>query len=131
MATRSTGSGKSTSRNTKKGATKTNTKRGNTKSKKKDIANLVTVDDSIRDEAVLLCILGVSILIYLALFGILGSFGKVLQGFFFGVFGIVSYIVPVVIFFSAAFYISNRGKSVAYIKVIFAFVLLLILMSLS
>ena len=83
MATRSTGSGKSTSRNTKKGATKTNTKRGNTKSKKKDIANLVTVDDSIRDEAVLLCILGVSILIYLALFGILGSFGKVLQGFFF------------------------------------------------
>ena len=68
MATRSTSSGKSTSRNTKKGATKTNTKRGNTKSKKKDIANLVTVDDSIRDEAVLLCILGVSILIYLALF---------------------------------------------------------------
>lgn len=131
MATRSTGSGKSTSRNTKKGATKTNTKRGNTKRKKKDITNLVTVDDSIRDEAVLLCILGVSILIYLALFGILGSFGKVLQGFFFGVFGIVSYIVPVVIFFSAAFYISNRGKSVAYIKVIFAFVLLLILMSLS
>ena len=131
MATRSTGSGRNTGRSTKKGATKTSTKRGNTKNNKKDIANLVTVDDSIRDEAVLLCILGVSILIYLALFGVLGSFGKVLQGLFFGVFGIVSYIVPVVIFFSAAFYISNRGKSVAYIKVIFAIVLLLILMSLS
>ena len=131
MATRSTGSGKSSARNTKKGATKANSKRGNTRNNKKDIANLVTVDDSIRDEAVLLCILGVSILIYLALFGALGSFGKVLQGLFFGVFGIVSYIVPVVIFFSAAFYISNRGKSVAYIKVIFAVVLVLILMSLS
>lgn len=131
MATRSTSSGKSSARNTKKGATKANSKRGNTRNNKKDIANLVTVDDSIRDEAVLLCILGVSILIYLALFGALGSFGKVLQGLFFGIFGIVSYIVPVVIFFSAAFYISNRGKSVAYIKVIFAVVLVLILMSLS
>lgn len=102
---------KSTARNKKAGSRNT-------------VSNLVTVDDSIRDEAILLGILAVSILLYLALFNVLGGFSKAIGGFLYGVFGIISFIVPIVIFFSAAFYISNKGQSVAYIKVISAIILL-------
>lgn len=130
MATKSTGSGRKSSQTTKRGTSsrKTTSKKNNSR---KEFKNIVTVDDSIRDEAILLCILGVSILIYLALFGALGAFGKILANLLFGLFGIISFIIPVVLFFSVAFYMSNRGKGVAYIKVISAFLLMLICMALS
>ena len=131
MATKSTGSSRKKSSTAKKGASSRKKTSGSKRNTRNDFANLVTVDDSIRDEAILLCILGVSILIYLALFGALGAFGKILANLFFGLFGIVSYLIPVALFFSVAFYMSNRGKGVAYIKVVSAAALVLILMALS
>ena len=99
-------------------------KRGN-----RTFANLITVDDSIRDEVILLLILAVAVLLYLALFNVLGSFGLVVSGVLFGIFGLVSYLVPLAIFLSGAFYISNRGREVAYIKLIAAAFLLIVLCS--
>ena len=92
MATKSTGSGRKSSQTTKRGTSsrKTTSKKNNSR---KEFKNIVTVDDSIRDEAILLCILGVSILIYLALFGALGAFGKILANLLFGLFGIISFNV--------------------------------------
>lgn len=107
-SSRQTGRGKSTSRN--------NTKKKSTG--RQDFSNLVTVDDSIKDEVILLAVLAVCVLLYLALFNILGSFGKAIGGFMYGMFGIVSYIIPVCTFLAVAFFISNKGRSVAYIKVI-------------
>ena len=130
MATRST-QGRRNSSSSKKGSTRKTTSSSKKTNSRTDVRNYVTVDDSIRDEAVLLCILGFCILIYLALFGVLGSFGKVLGGLFFGLFGIISYVVPVLLFFSSAFFISNRGKGVAYVKVIAASLLGLICTALS
>lgn len=130
MATRST-SGGNRKTSQKKGTAKKKSSSSKRNNSRNEFKNFVTVDDSIRDEAILLCILGLSILIYLALFGALSSFGKVIASFFFGLFGIVSYVFPVVLFFATAFYISNRGKGVAYIKVVSAVVLVFILTAFS
>lgn len=124
-------------RNTKKASSsrKGSSKKATTSSRKKtasnDFKNFVSVDDSIRDEAILLCILAACILVYLALFGALSSFGKVIGGGFYGVFGIVSFLIPIVVFMATAFYMSNRGRGVAYIKVFSAVVLVFILTALS
>lgn len=94
---------------------------------RRDVKNLVSVDDSIKDEVTLLIILAGCILLYLALFNILGSFGKALSGFMFGMFGIVSFIVPIILFLSAAFYLSNKGMGVAYVKVSAGVLLIVVL----
>lgn len=124
------GAGTNRRRSTTTNKTKTQAKKRNSNSRN-DMKNLVSVDDSIRDEVVLLGILAVSILLYLALFNVLGGFSKAIGGFLFGIFGIISFIVPIAIFFSTAFFISNRGQSVAYIKVIAAVILLFALAAFS
>ena len=116
---------KKTSSNSRKNSNNRSSSRNN------DFKNFVTVDDSIRDEAILLCILGFCILVYLALFGALSSFGKIIASIMFGIFGLISYIIPVVIFLTVAFYMSNRGRGVAYIKVVASIVLTFILMTFS
>ena len=131
MAGKSSGSRKSASTGKKGSSRKTTSSNSKKNNSRTDYRNLVTVDDSIKDEAILLCLLGLCILVYLALFGALSSFGKILGGLFFGTFGIVSYIIPIVVFLSTAFFMSNRGKGVAYVKVVAAFVFSIILMSLS
>lgn len=131
MATKSSSRGRKSNSSAKKGTARKKSSSSRNSKQRTEFKNLVTVDDSIKDEAILLCILAVSILIYLALFGALSSFGKVISGLCFGIFGIISYIIPIVIFFSTAFYISNKGKGVAYIKVISAVVLVFIFTALS
>ena len=79
------------------------------------------------DDVVLLIVLAFCILLFLSLFHLAGRVGDVLNGFLFGMFGMVSYLVPVALFFAAAFYLSNRGKKVAWVKVVSALVLIVIL----
>lgn len=118
MAAKSSGSGRKSSSSKSRS---TNAKKNNSR----DVRNMVSVDDSIKDEAILLLILAVSILVYLALFGALGSFGGVISNVFFGLFGWVSYIIPFVAFMASAFFLSNKGRGVAYIKVVSAILLAL------
>ncbi|MEI3339637.1 MAG: DNA translocase FtsK [Eubacterium sp.] len=68
-------------------------------------------------ELLLFVILAVSILIFISNIGKGGVVGGYLSSFFFGLFGILSYVFPVVLFLIAAFLISNRntgGKGAAY-----------------
>ena len=119
---------------TRSSSSKSSSKRGTTRStssRNRDVKNLVTVDDSIKDEAILLCILAVCILVYVALFGKLGAVGGAVQKFLYGLFGIMSFVLPIIVFVSSLFYVSNRGKSVAYIKIIAGIVLFLFLAALS
>lgn len=126
MAAKSSKRGRKPASNSRAKATQTKrSKSGN------DIKNFVSVDDSIKDEAILLCILAVCILVYLALFGALASFGEVISGIFYGIFGIVSFILPVAVFLATAFYMSNKGRGVAYVKVIASVFIVMILAALS
>ena len=112
MANKSSGSGRKNS-SSNKSRTANSSKKNN-----KEFRNAVSVDDSIKDEAILLLILGISILVYLALFGAMGVFGDVISALMFGLFGLVSYIIPFVAFMASAFFLSNKGRGIAYIKVI-------------
>ena len=86
-------------------------------------------NDSLKDEVILLLVLAFCIVLFLSYFRLAGQFGAAISRFMFGVFGMVSYIVPIAIFFSFAFYISNKGKRVVSFKVAAAITLVIVLCS--
>ena len=88
-------------------------------------------DNGLYDEVVLLLVLAVAVLLFLSNLKLVGSFGQVISSFSFGMFGMVSFLVPVALFLSAAFYLSNRGEPVAVVKITAAIVLVLMLCSFS
>lgn len=80
------------------------------------------------DEIKLIIVLAVCILLMLSIFNLCGRFGNRLAYGLFGVFGIMTYILPFAIFFGMAFHVVNRRNRLAHTK-IFAGVLLLVLIS--
>lgn len=88
-------------------------------------------DNGLYDEVILLLVLAVAVLLFLSNLKLVGSFGQVISSFSFGMFGIVSFLVPIALFLSAAFYLSNRGEPVAIVKITAAIVLVLMLCSFS
>lgn len=86
-------------------------------------------NDSLKDEVILLFVLAFCIVLFLSYFGLAGGFGRAVSRFMFGVFGMISYIVPFAIFFSSAFYLSNRGKRVVSFKVASAATFVVVLCS--
>lgn len=71
-----------------------------------------------RDEVILLAVLAVSILLFISNFGFGGFVGAKVSSFFFGIFGLMAYIFPVVLFIGTAFYLSNRKNTIAMVKII-------------
>lgn len=69
-------------------------------------------------EVILIITFVVSILLILGSFNLGGTFGSVLNQFIFGVFGLLAYIVPYLLFLSIAFAISNRKNKKAIVKLI-------------
>ncbi len=84
------------------------------------------LDDSIKDEIYLIVLLAVCVLLFLCNFGIGGTIGGALSSFMFGMFGFIAYLIPVVIFISTAFGISNVGNRTAMRKLTAALVLCLL-----
>ncbi len=83
----------------------------------------VTQNSFLRDEVVLLIVLAIAILLMLGNFKVGGAFGDVVNSFMFGMFGFMSYVMPVFLFLGTAFFISNKGNQIAAIK-LFAWILL-------
>ena len=88
-----------------------------------------TADDSASfgEEIVLLAFIAVCILLELSNFGLCGVIGAFLSRVMFGVFGFIAYIVPVYVFLSAAFLISNQYRARVVKKVIYAGMLCLLI----
>lgn len=76
-----------------------------------------SINKSITNEIILLGILAVCILMLLSNFGLIGAAGKMISYVQFGIFGLVAYIIPVVIFIVISFLVSNKGNKVAYLKI--------------
>ena len=68
-------------------------------------------DNGLKQEIILCVILAVSVLLFISNFGIGGFIGNSVSGFFFGMFGVMAYIFPVLLFIGSAFYIANRENS--------------------
>ena len=86
--------------------------------------------EPIGDEIKLIVILAVSILILLSVFGIGGRVGSKASDVFFGLFGVMAYALPFLLFIGSAFHISNRGSRLARLKLSAAVVFLMMIMAL-
>lgn len=72
----------------------------------------------LQDEIILVITLVACILLFLSNFDLIGTAGKYISGFLFGVIGLEAYILPVLIFFLVAFRLSNPGNRSAATKII-------------
>lgn len=84
-------------------------------------------DFSFKNEIILLTILAVCILLFISNFGVGGAVGKVISGFFFGIFGLPAYLFPVLLFIGIAFYMSNKHNKIAVVKLVASVLFLLFL----
>ncbi|MGI6018910.1 MAG: DNA translocase FtsK 4TM domain-containing protein [Marvinbryantia sp.] len=74
-------------------------------------------------EILLWAVLAFCVILFLSnVFGIGGFVGNSISRFFFGVFGVMSHVVPFGLFFLAAFLVSNRGNLTAWIKAVAVYV---------
>lgn len=73
---------------------------------------------SFRGEVLLWCMLAICILLFLSNFGIIGVVGNAISSVCFGLFGILAFIFPVILFLSVAFAMSNQGERTAIVKLV-------------
>ena len=135
-AKRTTSSGKKTSGNTKRttstkkksSSRKTTTKRSNT-SRSGPSARQVL--EPVKDEIILIVTLFVAVVMLLCIFGLGSRLGDTISRFLFGLFGIMTYLVPFILFIGVAFCVSNRRNRTARFKVtafvVFLFAILTII----
>lgn len=69
-----------------------------------------TEDSRIGQEILFLVVLAFSILLFLSNFGLSADFGVMISSFFFGLFGLMEYVFPVLLFFGFIFVLSNKGN---------------------
>ena len=73
-----------------------------------------------REEVILWGVIAVSLVLFISNFGIGGRLGNSLSSFFFGMFGLVAYIFPIVLFAGSFFGVSNKDNPFAILKLIAA-----------
>lgn len=97
-----------------------NTKSKNRKPSAKKGRSAADDSASFGEEIVLLAFIAVCILLELSNFGLCGVIGAFLSRILFGIFGFIAYVVPVYVFLSAAFLISNQYRKRVVKKVVYA-----------
>ena len=70
----------------------------------------------ITQEAVIWLVLAFSVFAFISYFGIGGYIGSVISDVSFGLFGIMAYLLPLLVFLAAAFLISNKGNHIVGFK---------------
>ncbi len=79
------------------------------------------------DEIKLIIVLAVCVLLMLSIFNLCGRFGNRLAYGLFGLFGVMTYILPFALFFGMAFHMVNRHSRLARTKIIAAVALLVLI----
>lgn len=74
--------------------------------------------NSFRNEVILWIVLAISMVLFLANFGVGGYIGGMVSSFFFGIFGLTAYAFPVILFAGTVFAVSNRENRIAVVKII-------------
>lgn len=69
-------------------------------------------------EVILWIVVAVSILLFISNFGIGGTVGNAVSRFFFGLFGLIAYVFPIVLLVGTFFAVSNKGNRVAVVKLV-------------
>ena len=137
-------SGNSTSRsrtntrkNTKSSAAKSTSKgakrsTSNSRGRKPSKASRQNVDIAVKSEVMLIVIFAAAIFMFLCIIGVIhGAAATGISNVMFGVFGLLAYLIPVIIFVGFAFGISNKGNTVAIVKMVSGVILIFLLGILS
>lgn len=104
------------------------TRSGNKPSPKKKRNTKVRQEENVvKNEVILISILATAILLFLCNFGVIGTVGNTISAVMFGLFGILAYVIPILIFIAVAFGISNQGNRLAVVKLVAGVVLFLII----
>ncbi len=85
------------------------------------------MDSAIKNEVILIGAFALAVFLFLCNFGIVGVFGDTISNIMFGLFGLTTYIAPIVFFLAVAFGISNRGNRIATRKLVAAVLLFLLI----
>ena len=85
------------------------------------------MDLAIRNEILLILLAAVAIILFLCNFGVVGKVGDAVSGVMFGLFGLLAYVAPLLIFLMIAFAVSNIGNSIATRKLVAGVIFLLLL----
>lgn len=109
----------------KKRSTNTKNKRKQTKRNQE-----IKMYGEMRNEIIVIITLLISVILFLSNFNLSGKIGNYLSSFIFGMIGILAYILPFVLFFTTAFYISNVGNKLAGRKIMSIMVFMLCLTAL-
>ena len=88
------------------------------------------VSNEIKNEVILMITLVVSVLLLLSHFHLGGKVGEAINGVMFGLFGLVAYVFPILLFFGMAFFLANRGSRALTGKMIYLFGMLFMLTAL-
>lgn len=119
-------SGRSASKsrtNTRKGTSKNTGRRTGARGKKRK-----NVDVAVKNEVILIVIFAAAIFTFLCVTGLIrGTAANGIRDIMFGLFGFLAYAVPVIIFLGFAFGISNRGNTVAVVKLVSCVVLVFLI----
>lgn len=106
-----TGNRKSTSgRKKTQSSQKTNSRQKKTTAKKQET--------TFTGEVILWIIVAVSILLFISNFGFGGAIGNNVSRFFFGLFGLIAYVFPIVLLIGTFFAVSNKGNRIAVVKIV-------------
>ncbi len=115
MATRKKTASSNRSKTTKKAASKaTNTRKKSNTTAKTNLKN--SQELTFESEILLWILLAVSILLFVSNFGIGGKVGNGASSVLFGLFGLMAYIFPILLFIGSCFVISNKGNHFAIFK---------------
>ncbi len=119
----------------KKSSSKKTTSSGSKAKKPAAKTKNVTVEAEVIDvarvefikEIILWVMLAVCILLFISNLGIGGVVGNAVSSFFFGIFGIVAYLFPILLLIGVFFTISNSGNRIAIVKLIVGIIFVILL----
>ena len=97
-----------------------------TQTKKERMAEMEKAQ-AFRVEVTLWIVVAAALLLFISNLGFGGAVGKTVSGFLFGMFGLMAYVLPVLLLVGSFFAVSNRGNKLAALKLIAAIVFLVFL----
>lgn len=116
----------STSKSTSKGTRKTTSNARGKKAPAKTARQ--NVDIAVKSEVMLIIIFAAAIFMFLCIVGLIhGTAATGISNVMFGVFGLLAYLIPIIIFVGFAFGISNKGNTVAVVKMVSGVILVFLL----
>lgn len=106
-------------------------KKTSTSRKRNNSRQYTKKDNEIYHEISLIIIFAIAVILFLCNFGIIGQFGNAISHFMFGMFGIMAYVAPIILFFAIAFGYSNEGNFAAVRKIVAGVILFFLIAMLA